>query len=117
MTPELFANFLNLSSPDSVPLAAIIVIAEPIFAYDHLQRSCLITGVTSIVSHRVSSQKVDKFEVSNRGLKRILERSIGEKPYLLGIASDCEGTPVIVIIKVVSHPQLLLGIRYPNLID
>ncbi|GJV90457.1 hypothetical protein Tco_1538270 [Tanacetum coccineum] len=30
--PELFANFLNLSSPDSMPLVLSSVIAEPIFA-------------------------------------------------------------------------------------
>ncbi|GKA97241.1 reverse transcriptase domain-containing protein [Tanacetum coccineum] len=53
-TPELFANFLNLSLPDSVPPRAIIS--------DHGTHFCN-----------------DQFaKVSNRGLKRILERTVGE---------------------------------------
>ncbi|GKE60036.1 reverse transcriptase domain-containing protein [Tanacetum coccineum] len=60
MTPELFANFLNLSSPDSVPLVLSLVIAAPIFAMTSLQRSCL------------------NMELLNCCLKRILERTVGE---------------------------------------
>ncbi|GKF37321.1 hypothetical protein Tco_0114079, partial [Tanacetum coccineum] len=41
ITPELFANFSNLSLPDSVLLVQYYVIAEPIFAMTSLQRSCL----------------------------------------------------------------------------
>ncbi|GKE18793.1 reverse transcriptase domain-containing protein, partial [Tanacetum coccineum] len=35
--PDLFANYLNLSSPDSVPLVLSLVIAAPIFAMTSLQ--------------------------------------------------------------------------------
>ncbi|GJV68396.1 reverse transcriptase domain-containing protein [Tanacetum coccineum] len=50
MTPELFANFSNLSSPDS----------------------------SLIVSPSYHQQTTGQVEVSNHGLKRILERTIGE---------------------------------------
>ncbi|GJT06756.1 reverse transcriptase domain-containing protein [Tanacetum coccineum] len=55
--PELFANFLNLSSPDLVVLKY---------------------GVTHHLATTYHPQTSGQVEVSNRGLKRILERTIGE---------------------------------------
>ncbi|GJV43481.1 reverse transcriptase domain-containing protein [Tanacetum coccineum] len=63
-TPELFANFLNLSSPDSVPLVQSLVMLK--------------YGVTHRLSTAYHPQTSGQVEVSNRGLKRILERTIGE---------------------------------------
>nr|GEW44304.1 reverse transcriptase domain-containing protein [Tanacetum cinerariifolium] len=56
-TPELFASSLNLSSPDLVPL------------------ELSVTHSLSTVYYPQTSRQV---EVSNRSLKRILERTIGE---------------------------------------
>ncbi|GJS73637.1 reverse transcriptase domain-containing protein [Tanacetum coccineum] len=78
MTPELFANFLNLSSPDSVP-SCNISDAEPIFAMTNLQRSCLNMESLIVSPPRYHPpQTSGQVEVSNRGLKRILERTVGE---------------------------------------
>ncbi|GKF84179.1 hypothetical protein Tco_0249077 [Tanacetum coccineum] len=60
MTPELFANFLNLSSPDSVPLVQSQVIAKPIFAMTNLQRSCLNTELLIVSPPRIIHKQVDK---------------------------------------------------------
>nr|GEW18331.1 reverse transcriptase domain-containing protein [Tanacetum cinerariifolium] len=57
MTHELFASFLNLFSPDLVMLKY---------------------GVTHRLSTAYHPQTSGQVEVSNRGLKRILERTIGE---------------------------------------
>nr|GFB13686.1 reverse transcriptase domain-containing protein [Tanacetum cinerariifolium] len=57
MTPELFASSLNLSSPDLVMLKY---------------------GVTHHLSTAYHPQTSGQVEVSNRGLKRILERTIVE---------------------------------------
>ncbi|GJV15832.1 reverse transcriptase domain-containing protein [Tanacetum coccineum] len=57
MTPELFSNFLNLSSPDLVMLKY---------------------GVTHRLSTAYHPQTNGQVEVSNRGMKRILERTMGK---------------------------------------
>nr|GEX85096.1 reverse transcriptase domain-containing protein [Tanacetum cinerariifolium] len=57
MTPELFASSLNLSSPNLVMLKY---------------------GVTHRLSAAYHPQTSGQVKVSNRGLKRILERTIGE---------------------------------------
>ncbi|GJX72079.1 reverse transcriptase domain-containing protein, partial [Tanacetum coccineum] len=59
-TPELFANFLNLSSPDSVPLVLSLVIAAPIFAMTSLQRSCLNTELLTVSPPRITHKQVGK---------------------------------------------------------
>ncbi|GKA67728.1 hypothetical protein Tco_0767645 [Tanacetum coccineum] len=60
MTPELFVNFLNLSSPDSVPLMLSLVIAAPIFAMTSLQRSCLNTELLTVSPPRITHKQVGK---------------------------------------------------------
>ncbi|GJX38805.1 reverse transcriptase domain-containing protein [Tanacetum coccineum] len=77
MTPELFANFYNLSSPDLGPLVLSLVIAVPIFAMTNLQRSCLNTELLT-VSPPCITHKHGQSKWFNLGLKRILERTIGE---------------------------------------
>ncbi|GKG28233.1 reverse transcriptase domain-containing protein [Tanacetum coccineum] len=78
MKPELFANFLNLSSPDLGPLVPSSVIAVPIFATTSLQRSCLNTILLTVSLPRITPKTSGQVEVSNRGLKRILERIVGK---------------------------------------
>ncbi|GJS64676.1 reverse transcriptase domain-containing protein, partial [Tanacetum coccineum] len=60
-TPELFAKFLNLLSPDSVP-RAIISDPEwnPIFAMTSLQRSCLNTELLTVSPSRITHKQVGK---------------------------------------------------------
>ncbi|GKA16324.1 reverse transcriptase domain-containing protein [Tanacetum coccineum] len=78
-TPELFANFLNLSSPIRAPLVANVSERNPFcndqFAKDMLNME-LLTSLSTAYHPQISGQ----VEVSNRGLKRILERPVGGKP-------------------------------------
>ncbi|GJZ83453.1 hypothetical protein Tco_0648626 [Tanacetum coccineum] len=60
MTPELFANLLNLSSPDSMPLVQSSVIAKPIFTMTSLQRSCLNTESLIVSPPRITHKQVGK---------------------------------------------------------
>ncbi|GJX58106.1 reverse transcriptase domain-containing protein [Tanacetum coccineum] len=76
-TPELFAKFLNLSSPDSVP-RAIISDRGTHFCNDQFAKVMLKYGVTHRLSTAHHPQTSGQVEVSNRGLKRILERTVGE---------------------------------------
>ncbi|GJR49745.1 reverse transcriptase domain-containing protein [Tanacetum coccineum] len=60
-------------------LRANISDTEPIFAMTYFANVILKNGVTYRLSHRVTPHKYKwQVEVSNRGLKRILERTIGE---------------------------------------
>ncbi|GJU23425.1 reverse transcriptase domain-containing protein [Tanacetum coccineum] len=69
---NLTANCLDLVLP--VPSSVIV---EHIFAMTSLQRSCL-NMESLIVSPPRITQTSGQVEVSNRGLKRILERTVGE---------------------------------------
>ncbi|GKF03841.1 hypothetical protein Tco_0034509 [Tanacetum coccineum] len=58
MTPELFANFLNLSSPDSVPLVLSLVIAVQTFSMTNSQRSCLSMVSLTVLLPRITHKLV-----------------------------------------------------------
>nr|GEX61437.1 reverse transcriptase domain-containing protein [Tanacetum cinerariifolium] len=78
MTPELFANSLNLSLPDLEPPRAIISDHETHFCNDQLAKVMLKYGVTHRLATAYHPQTSGQVDVSNRGLKRILERTVGE---------------------------------------
>nr|GEW08699.1 hypothetical protein [Tanacetum cinerariifolium] len=67
-----------------------------------------------ISDHAYHLQTSGQVEVSNRGLKRILKRTIGENraSWITRIVKSLS----LSFIRV-SHPQLHFGIQYPNLID
>ncbi|GJX93057.1 reverse transcriptase domain-containing protein [Tanacetum coccineum] len=76
-TPELFANF-NLSSPRFGAPRAIISDRRTHFCNDQFAKVMLKYRVTHRLSTAYHPQTSGQVEVSNRGLKRILERTIGE---------------------------------------
>ncbi|GJX41126.1 reverse transcriptase domain-containing protein [Tanacetum coccineum] len=77
-TPELlFAIFLKLSLPDLVP-RAIIRDRGTHFCNDQFAKVMLKYGVTHRLSTAYHPQTSGQVEVSNRSLKRILERTVGE---------------------------------------
>ncbi|GKA01222.1 reverse transcriptase domain-containing protein [Tanacetum coccineum] len=79
MTPIVFQNFLNLLSLDSFgALVAIISVAETPFCNDQFAKVMLKYGVTHRLSTAYHPQTSGQVEVSNRGLKRILKRTVGE---------------------------------------
>nr|GEW69640.1 reverse transcriptase domain-containing protein [Tanacetum cinerariifolium] len=78
MTLVLFANSLNLSSPDLVAPRAIISDRGTHFCNDQFTKVMLKYRVTHRLSTAYHPQTSGQVEVSNRGLKRILERTIGE---------------------------------------
>ncbi|GKD36010.1 reverse transcriptase domain-containing protein [Tanacetum coccineum] len=77
MTPELFVNFQNLSSPDLGP-RAIISDHGTHFCNDQFAKVMLKYGVTHRLSTVYHPQTSGQVEVSNRDLKQILERTVGE---------------------------------------
>ncbi|GKD34439.1 reverse transcriptase domain-containing protein, partial [Tanacetum coccineum] len=78
-TPELFANFLNLSSPDSVPLVLSLVIAAPIFAMTSLQRT---------ISENCASWS-DKLDDALWAFRTAYKTPIGCTPYKLVYGKAC----------------------------
>nr|GFA92825.1 reverse transcriptase domain-containing protein [Tanacetum cinerariifolium] len=78
MTPALFASSLNLSSPDLVPFEAIISDRGTHFCNDQFAKVMRKYGVTHRLSTTYHPQTSGQGEVSNCGLKRILERTIGQ---------------------------------------
>ncbi|GJU68316.1 reverse transcriptase domain-containing protein [Tanacetum coccineum] len=78
-TPELFAISQIFSSPDSVaPRAIISDRFGTHFCNDQFAKVMLKYGVTHRLSTAYHPQTSRQVEVSNRGLKRILERTVGE---------------------------------------
>ncbi|GKC44528.1 reverse transcriptase domain-containing protein [Tanacetum coccineum] len=77
MMPELFANFLKLFSRFGAP-RAIISDRGTYFCNDQFAKVMLKYGVTHRLSTAYHPQTSGQVEVSNRGLKRILERTVGE---------------------------------------
>ncbi|GJV48171.1 reverse transcriptase domain-containing protein [Tanacetum coccineum] len=74
---RVVCRFLKYSRTVLELLVLLLVIAVLIFAMTNSQRSCLKYGVpTDFLPH--TSHRLWGSEVSNRGLKRILERTIGE---------------------------------------
>ncbi|GKA73243.1 reverse transcriptase domain-containing protein [Tanacetum coccineum] len=69
-----FADFANYHAGNFV----VKVIAVPIFAMTNLQKSCLNPELLTVSPPRITHKKGGQVEVSNRGLKRILKRTIGE---------------------------------------
>ncbi|GJR19560.1 hypothetical protein Tco_0968087 [Tanacetum coccineum] len=125
-TPELFANFLNLSSPDSVPLVLLQVIAEPIFAMTSLQRSCLNTESLIVSPPRITHKQVGKLRTKEYGdwvkLSDPKQALRGRHLMLIrsGLSRIFEASRAhgfCPSITRASHPQLHLGIQYPNLIN
>ncbi|GKA92801.1 reverse transcriptase domain-containing protein [Tanacetum coccineum] len=94
MTPELFAKIVNITSPDLGPLVlslvkslfarfgtprAIISDRGTHFCNDQFEKVMLKYGVTHHLSTAYHLQTSGQVEVSNPGLKRILERtSVGD---------------------------------------
>ncbi|GJV38535.1 reverse transcriptase domain-containing protein [Tanacetum coccineum] len=79
MMPELFANFLKtLFSPRFGAPRAIISDRGTHFCNDQFTKVMLKYGVTHRLSTAYHPQTSGQVEVSNRGLKRILERTVGE---------------------------------------
>ncbi|GJZ28074.1 reverse transcriptase domain-containing protein [Tanacetum coccineum] len=78
MTPELSANFLNLSFARFGAPRAIISDRGTHFCNDQFAKVMLKYGVTHRLSTAYHPQTSGQVEVSNRGLKRILERTVGE---------------------------------------
>nr|GFB01648.1 reverse transcriptase domain-containing protein [Tanacetum cinerariifolium] len=76
-TPELFANSLNLFAKFGAP-RAIISDRGTHFYNDQFAKVMLKYGVTHHLFTAYHPQTSGQVEVSNRGLKRILERTIGE---------------------------------------
>ncbi|GJU37780.1 reverse transcriptase domain-containing protein [Tanacetum coccineum] len=75
---EATNTYLWLSTIYSVPPVPSSVIRGTHFCNDQLQRSCIKYGVTHRLSTAYHPQTSGQVEVSNRGLKRILERTVGE---------------------------------------
>ncbi|GJR62500.1 reverse transcriptase domain-containing protein [Tanacetum coccineum] len=82
MTPELFANFLNLSFARFGTPCAIISDRGTHFCNDQFAKVMLKYGVTHRLSTAYHPQTSGQVEVSNRGLKTILERNPERKSYL-----------------------------------
>nr|GFC10850.1 reverse transcriptase domain-containing protein [Tanacetum cinerariifolium] len=78
MTPELFASSLNLSLPDFYAPRAIISDRRTHFCNDQFAKVMLKYEVIHRLSTAYHLQTCGQVEVSNCGLKRILERTIGE---------------------------------------
>ncbi|GJR73224.1 reverse transcriptase domain-containing protein [Tanacetum coccineum] len=89
------------------------------FCNDQFAKVMLKYGVTHRLSPTYHPQTSRQVEVSNRGLKRILERTIGENLPPLDFP-DCEDSRAR---GFALHSQefhilsFILGIQYPNLID
>ncbi|GJZ03178.1 hypothetical protein Tco_0521139 [Tanacetum coccineum] len=126
-------QFLKSLLPDSVPLGPSSVIVEHIFAMTSLQRSCLNMESLIVSPPRITHRQVGRLRYRIVALKRILEGR-GEKIVSFGRnktgdalwafrTSDCPDFEAshahgfCPSITRASHPQLHLGIRYPNLID
>ncbi|GJV36436.1 reverse transcriptase domain-containing protein [Tanacetum coccineum] len=62
MMPELFANFLKLSSPDLCPSRAIIMNPRTQFCHASVQKSCLNYGCTHRLSHQRSPTNSGQIE-------------------------------------------------------
>nr|GEZ89121.1 reverse transcriptase domain-containing protein [Tanacetum cinerariifolium] len=78
MTLELFASSLNLSLPDFYAPRAIISDRGTHFCNDQFAKVMLKYEVIHRLSTAYHLQTCGQVEVSNRGLKRILERTIGK---------------------------------------
>nr|GEZ30211.1 reverse transcriptase domain-containing protein [Tanacetum cinerariifolium] len=91
---------------------AIISDRGTYFCNDQFAKVMLKYGITHRLSTAYHPQTSRQVEVSNRGLKRILERTI-----------DCPDYEVSHALSFVLHSQelhilsFILGIKYPNLID
>nr|GFA73935.1 reverse transcriptase domain-containing protein [Tanacetum cinerariifolium] len=77
MMPELFASFLNLFARFGAPRAIVSDHGTHFYNYQ-FAKVMLKYGVTHRLSTTYHPQTSGQVEVSNRGLKRILERTIGE---------------------------------------
>ncbi|GJT98010.1 reverse transcriptase domain-containing protein [Tanacetum coccineum] len=79
----------------------------------------LMYGVTYRLATAYHPQTSGQVEVSNRGLKRILERTVGENraSWIARIFEASHARGFCPSFTRASHPQLHLGIQYPNLID
>nr|GEW04235.1 reverse transcriptase domain-containing protein [Tanacetum cinerariifolium] len=77
-TPDLFANSLNLSLLGLELLVLSLVIAVCTSVMTNSQRSILKYGVTHRLATAYHPKTSRQVEVSNRGLKRILERTVGK---------------------------------------
>ncbi|GJX50298.1 reverse transcriptase domain-containing protein [Tanacetum coccineum] len=75
------------------------------FCNDQFAKVMLKYGVTHRLSTTYHPQTSGQVEVSNRGLKRILERTVGENR-ASWIARIVEGSAVLVFLSRVSHHQL-----------
>ncbi|GKB05239.1 reverse transcriptase domain-containing protein [Tanacetum coccineum] len=76
----VISNFLKSLSPIRCPLVQSKVIAEAYFCNDKICQGAFAIkyGVTHRLSTAYHPQTSGQVEVSNRGLKRILERTVGE---------------------------------------
>nr|GEZ02725.1 reverse transcriptase domain-containing protein [Tanacetum cinerariifolium] len=75
---RVVVKFLNLSSPDFGIPQAIIRDHGTHFCNDQFTRVIIKYGVTHRLATAYHPQTSGQVEVSNRGLKRILERTVGE---------------------------------------
>ncbi|GJZ86828.1 reverse transcriptase domain-containing protein [Tanacetum coccineum] len=89
------------------------------FCNDQFAKVMLKYGVTHSLAIAYHPQTSGQVEVSNRGLKRILERTVGENR-ASWIALDYEASRARGFVLRSLELQILsfiMGIQYPNLID